>query len=394
LKKKNNLTFALNCFIIDIRNKKEIEKMNLNYSVPCHFGLESVVKYELAKIGAENIAAADGKVDFSGGLELIPRANIRLSTGERVRILLAEFYAATFQDLIDEAEAIPFEDFIGENDKFPVKGKALDSTLSSVPKIQATIKKAAVNRLSKTFGREFFEETGELFQIEFTAIKNVFRIYLDSSGAGLHKRGYRPRSNAAPIKETLAAGIIDLSRIRNFGVLYDPFCGSGTILIEALYKAYNIAPGLRRRFAAEKWGLVPEKVWADERAAAKADIKKDAEFEVVGFDNDPEAIALTLENAKNAGIPSKLTAKTRDIKDFAPEKGSIVVTNPPYGERMLEIKDAEKLYKTLGERIGEGVAASVISPHEQFEQFFGRKAFKKRKLYNGMMKCNLYMYKA
>jgi putative N6-adenine-specific DNA methylase len=370
--------------------------MKLNYSVPCHFGLESVVKFELAKIGAEEIAAADGKVDFSGGPELISRANIRLATGERVRILLAEFYATTFQDLIDEAEAIPFEDFIGVSDKFPVKGKALDCMLSSVPKLQATIKKAAVNRLSKKYNREHFEETGSLFQIEFTAIKNVFRIYLDTSGAGLHKRGYRPRSNAAPIKETLAAGIIDLSRIRDYRVLYDPFCGSGTILIEALYKAYNIAPGLRRKFAAESFGFIPESVWKDEREAARADIKRDADFEVIGFDNDPEAIALTLENAKRALPPDvlpKLTAKCRDIKDFAPAEASIVITNPPYGERMLEIRDAEVLYKKLGERTPPGIAASVISPHEDFEKFFGRRAFKKRKLYNGMMKCNLYIFK-
>ncbi|MDR0991539.1 MAG: class I SAM-dependent RNA methyltransferase [Ruminococcus sp.] len=364
--------------------------MLLNLSVPCHFGLESVVKYELAKIGAENISAADGKVDFSGDVSSLARANIRLACGERVRILLAEFYAATFQDLIDEAEAIPFEDFIGKNDKFPVKGKALDCALSSVPRIQATIKKAAVNRLSKKYGIENFSETDNLFQIEFTAIKNIFRIYLDSSGAGLHKRGYRPRSNAAPIKETLAAGMIDLARIRGTDRLFDPFCGSGTILIEAIYKAYNIAPGLKRKFAAENWGFIPQKIWEDEREAARADIKTDVQFEVFGYDNDPEAIALTLENAKHAGVANKLTAKTRDIKQFS-QDGGIVVTNPPYGERMLEIRDAERLYEELG-RHTPG-AAAVISPSEEFEKFFGRRAFKKRKLYNGMMKCNLFLFK-
>jgi putative N6-adenine-specific DNA methylase len=365
--------------------------MILNYSVPCHFGLESVVKYELAKIGGEEITAADGKVDFSGEAALLARANIRLACGERVRILLAEFYAATFQDLIDEAEAIPFEDFIGKNDRFPVKGKALDCALSSVPRIQATIKKAAVNRLSKKYGIENFPETDNLFQIEFTAIKNIFRVYLDSSGTGLHKRGYRPRSNAAPIKETLAAGMIDLARIRGFSRLYDPFCGSGTILIEAIYKAYNIAPGLKRKFAAENWGFIPAKTWAEEREAARADIKTDETFEVFGFDNDPEAIALTLENAKRAGVSHKLTAKTRDIKDFSPEADSITITNPPYGERLLEIKEAERLYAELGKHTHG--AAAVISPNEDFEKFFGRRAIKKRKLYNGMMKCNLYLYK-
>jgi putative N6-adenine-specific DNA methylase len=368
--------------------------MKLNFTAPCLFGLESVVKYELAKMGAENIAASDGKVDFSGDESILARANIRLSTGERVRILLAEFYAATFQDLIDEAEAIPFEDFIEKNDKFDVKaGNALDCALSSIPKIQATIKKAAVNRLEKKYGKGQLRETDNLFQIEFKAIKNVFRIYLDTSGDGLHKRGYRPRSNTAPIKETLAAGIIDLSRIRDYGVLYDPFCGSGTFLIEALYKSYNIAPGLKRKFAAENWGFINKKIWENEREAARADIKKEADFEVIGFDNDPEAISLTLENAKSAGVPKKYAANIRDVKDFSPEAGSIVITNPPYGERMLEIKDAERLYAELGKHTPPGVAASVISPNEEFERFFGRKAFKKRKLYNGNMKCNLFLFK-
>jgi putative N6-adenine-specific DNA methylase len=219
----------------------------------------------------------------------------------------------------------------------------------------------------------------------------VFRIYLDTTGAGLHKRGYRPASNAAPIAETLAAGIIDLSRIRNFGRLYDPFCGSGTFLIEAIYKAYNIAPGLKRRFAAEKWGFVPQKIWADEREAARADIKTDSDFEVFGFDNDPEAIALTLENAKRAGVANKITVKSRDIKDFKPDEGGIVITNPPYGERMLTPIDAQRLYAELGKHTSG--AAAVISPDEDFEKYFGRRAFKKRKLYNGMLKCNLYMFR-
>jgi putative N6-adenine-specific DNA methylase len=368
--------------------------MKLNFTAPCLFGLESVVKFELAKMGAENIAASDGKVDFAGDEALLARANIRLLTGERVRILLAEFYAATFQDLIDEAEAIPFDDFIEKNDKFVVKaGNALDCTLTSIPKIQATIKKAAVNRLEKKYGKEQLCETDNLFSIEFKAIKNVFRIYLDTSGDGLHKRGYRPRSNAAPIKETLAAGIIDLSRIRDYGVLYDPFCGSGTFLIEALYKAYNIAPGLKRKFAAENWGFIDKKIWQIEREAARAEIKTDGDFEVIGFDNDPEAVALTLENAKAAGVPKKITVKCRDIKDFSPEAGSIVITNPPYGERMLEIREAERLYGELGSHTPVGVAASVISPNEEFGRFFGRKAFKKRKLYNGNMKCNLFLFK-
>jgi putative N6-adenine-specific DNA methylase len=236
-------------------------------------------------------------------------------------------------------------------------------------------------------------ETGAMHQIEFTLRKNAISVYLDTSGEGLHKRGYRKNSNAAPIKETLASGIIDLARIKRAGAVTDPFCGSGTILIESAFKAMNIAPGLHRNFAAEKWDNFPREIWKEEREAAKADIITDADFHAYGFDYDPECVQLTLDNAKKADVGKNITVKNADIKNFKQSDG-VIICNPPYGERLLELREAEKLYSVMGERFAADREhpAFIISPHEEFEKFFGKKAAKKRKLYNGMMKCNLYMY--
>jgi putative N6-adenine-specific DNA methylase len=377
--------------------------MNFTLAAPCHFGLESVVKYELQKIGAEEINASDGKVTFTGDERMIARANIRLASAERVRIVLAESYADSFPELIAAVDSIPWDEYIGRDDAFQVKGSALDSKLSSVPKLQATVKKSAVNRLCETYGMSFCAETGPMHQIEFVLRKNAVSVYLDTSGEGLHKRGYRRNSNVAPIKETLASGIIDLARIRRQSRVMDPFCGSGTILIESVFKAADIAPGLNRRFAAEGWNGLPgagdsintnwKSMWDEERLAAKAEIGKDIEFSAEGFDYDPECVALTLDNAKKAGVRNRVGAKNRDFSDFKQEDG-VIITNPPYGERLLEIKEAEKLYRMMGERFAADREhpAYIISPHEEFEKFFGKKAAKKRKLYNGMIKCFLYMY--
>jgi putative N6-adenine-specific DNA methylase len=361
-------------------------------SAPCHFGLESVLKYEIKKIGGVDLSVSDGHIDFSGDGSVLARANIRVASAERVRILLAEFYAADFSSFIEEVDKITWEDFVGKDDKFPVKGSALNCDLSSVPRLQATVKKSAVNRLGNVYGLNSLPETGALFQIEFTGLKNVFRIYIDTTGAGLHKRGYRQFSNSAPIKETLASGITDLAKIKYENAVIDPFCGSGTLLIESVYRACNIAPGLKRRFTAQEWGFIDSKVWADEFAAARADIDTTKDFHAYGFDIDPEAIELTLQNAQKAGIKNRITVKCKDVKslkaaDF-PQGG--IITNPPYGERMLEIRDAEKLYREMGATFT--TPAAIISPSEEFEKFYGRRADKKRKLYNGMIKCNLYLY--
>ena len=361
---------------------------------PCHFGLESVLKYEIMKIGGTDLRVSDGKISFMGDENIIARANICLSVAERVLIELAEFKAVTFEELFQGVKKIELERYIGEKDAFPVKGSSLNSTLHSVPDCQSIIKKAAVERLKSKYGISWFEETGAAVQIKFTILKDVVSIYLDTSGIGLHKRGYRRNSNTAPIKETLAAGLIDLARVRPDSIVCDPFCGSGTILIESALKALRIAPGINRRFAAEKWNSLNSELWREERARAIDNVDRTAKFQGIGFDIDDSAVALTLDNAHKAGIKSRLKVEQADITKFVQPENSIVICNPPYGERMLELREAEDIYRKMGKVLGRGGGKSsyIISPHEQFESFFGANARKRRKLYNGMLKCQLFMY--
>lgn len=366
----------------------------MRITCPCLFGLESVLNYEIRKIGGEDIIVSDGRVSFTGDFSGVARANLWLSTAERVLIELASFEAKTFEQLYQGVKEIPLESFIGSNDAFPVKGHSVNSVLRSVPDCQKIIKKAAVDRLANVYKKSWFDEDGAVHQIQFNILKDKVSIYLDTSGEGLHKRGYRRNSNEAPIKETLAAGIIDFARVRSNSVVVDPMCGSGTFLIESAYKALQVAPGIRRRFAAENWGCIDENVWKEARAFALSSVDKEGSFKALGFDLDPECVALSQQNAKKAGVFSKVTVKQQDISKFKPEKGAITICNPPYGERLLDIKSAERLYKTMGERLHPDVdnPCYIISPHEDFEKFFGKRADKRRKLYNGMIKCQLFMY--
>ncbi|MBR1739007.1 MAG: class I SAM-dependent RNA methyltransferase [Ruminococcus sp.] len=366
----------------------------LRMCVPCHFGLESVVNYEVRSVGGEDIETSDGRVCFSGSFETLAKANLRIASGERVLIELGSFPATSFEELYQGTKALELERFVGKLDAFPVKGYSLGSKLHSVPDCQRIVKKAFVDRLSRIYGISYFEETGAKRQIQFSILKDKVTVYLDSSGEGLHKRGYRRNSNAAPIKETLAAGIIDLARVRRDSVVCDPMCGSGTFLIESAFKALKVAPGLRRSFAAEQWEQIPASVWQEARAEAMAMIDKEGAFRAFGFDIDDMAVELTRANAKKAGVGSKLVVKVQDITKLEMPESCITLCNPPYGERMLEIKEAEELYKKLGQVLSPSreKPCYIISPHEEFEKFFGKKADKKRKLYNGMIKCTLYMY--
>lgn len=366
----------------------------IKFSCPCHFGLESVLKFEIIKIGGEDIRVSDGKITFTGDENMIARANLCLSTAERVLIELGEFRAVTFEELFQGVKALELERFIGKDDAFPVKGYSLNSALHSVPDCQSIIKKAAVERLKSVYGISWFDETGAAVQIKFSILKDIVNVYLDTSGVGLHKRGYRRNSNAAPIKETLAAGIVDLARVRPDSVVCDPFCGSGTLLIEAALKALKIAPGINRRFAAEKWSSLNENIWREERTRAIDLVDRSAKFEGIGSDIDDSAVALTLDNAHKAGIKKRMKITQADVAQFCPPESSIVICNPPYGERLLELREAEDIYRKMGKVFGKGGSAQsyIISPHEQFEAFFGKNAKKRRKLYNGMIKCQLYMY--
>lgn len=364
---------------------------------PCHFGLESVLSYEIKKIGGQNVSVSDGRVSFTGDETMIARANICLSVAERVLLVVGEFVATTFDELFEGTKRLPFEKFIGKNDAFPVKGSSINSKLFSVSDCQSIIKKATVEHLKKVYGIEWFEESAATYQIQFSLMKDNVTIALDTTGAGLHKRGYRRGSgNMAPIKETLAAGIVDLARVRDNSVVIDPFCGSGTLLVEAAYKALDVAPGVNRNFAAQNWTCLDDNsVWQSEKEAALSRVKKDALFSAFGSDIDETAIELTRLNSKKAGVSSKISASVADIANFKCDNdNAIIICNPPYGERLLELSEAEKLYKTMGEVFSKSKAKAyyIISPHEDFEKLFGRKADKRRKLYNGMIKCQLFMY--
>lgn len=366
----------------------------ITLSCPCHFGTERTLKFEAARQGFENITATDGRITFEGDMSAIARANICLATAERVQILLGSFKAVTFDDLFEGVKALPLERFIGKDDAFPVTGHSLSSKLTSIPACQSVIKKAAVDRLSSRYHVNWFEESGALHRIQFNLIKDICTVYLDTSGEGLHKRGYRRSSNAAPIRETLAAGIADIAMVRRDSIVYDPFCGSGTILIESALKALNIAPGLKRRFAAESWAQITNEIWRSERERAISLVTKDTGFHAYGSDIDSECVALAMENARKAGVEKYITVKKADIKDFVNAEGTSVICNPPYGERMLEQQEARRIYTVMGKVFcaDREHPCAIITPDEEFEDLFGKKADKVRKLYNGMIKCGLYSY--
>lgn len=366
-----------------------------NLVAPCLFGLESLVADELKQMGAENVSAQNGRVLFTGDDRVLVRANLWSRYAERIQISLGSFTAKSFSELFDNVKKIPFEKYIEVLDAFPVKGWSVNSALHSIPDCQSIIKKAIVNRLAEKYKVSWFQETGVKKQISFSILKDNVTLTLETSGEGLHKRGYRKNSNDAPIKETLAAAMVKLARIYDDSVVYDPFCGSGTILIEAALMAKNIAPGLRRGFAAEKYHFIDSTVWQSERARAQDMINHDIPFRAVGSDIDKTCVELTLENAQKAGVAKCFDLSVADIKDFSlTTPRAIVITNPPYGERMLDTEKARKIEQTMGKVFikQKGYRYIVISQDEEFEKQFGRTADKRRKLYNGNLKCQLYMY--
>lgn len=368
---------------------------NIKYVAPCLLGLEGLAADELKRMDIQNVSAENGRVYFEGDLSTMARANIGSRYSERIQLLMGTFPAHSFEDLFQGVSKLDWENWIGIDDAFPIKGHSVNSKLASIPDCQKIIKKAVVKRLGSKYHTSWFEETGSVHQIQFLIMKDKVSIMLDTSGAGLHKRGYRRNSIIAPIKETLAAAMADLSHIRPYSTVIDPFCGSGTILIESALKALNIAPGISRGFAAEHWNSIPADVWKKERERARDLVKRDVEFQAYGCDIDDEAIQLTAENAKKAGVGSRIHVQKCNIKDFSFdfERGA-VICNPPYGERLLDMEKARELYKIMGEKFiqKQGWSYTIISPDDNFEKIFGRKADKRRKLYNGMIKCQVYMY--
>ena len=371
----------------------------LTLTAPCLFGLEGPLAHEIKRIGGDDVQAADGKVTFKGDFAMVARANIMLRMAERVCIVLGSFRAESFTELFDGVACLPIEQFVGRKDTFPVKGWSLKSALHSIPDCQKIIKRALVKRLEGVYKQSWFEETGPVHQVQFSILKDEVTIMLDTSGQGLHKRGYRKGSGkTAPIKETLAAGIADLAYIKPDCTVIDPMCGSGTLLIESALRACGIPPGAGRWFAAQKWKSIPQNVWGQEREKALSAVSAQSKFVGVGGDIDVEAVNITAENAAKAGVGSLITTSPVEIGEFKlPPQGEgkiIILCNPPYGERLLEIRAAENLYRQMGRVFlpRRDVSYHIITPHEKFEQLFGRKATKRRKLYNGMIRCQLYSY--
>ena len=368
--------------------------MDLRYCVPCLFGLEGLAADELRRLGMNGVSAENGRVYFSGTEEAAATANLCLRTGERVLIELGSFRAESFEQLFEGTRALPWERFLPKDGAFPVTGHSLNSKLASIPDCQRIIKKAVVERMKSRYRLEHFPESGAEYKIRFSIRKDLAPVFLDTSGTALHKRGYRPAHNAAPLRETLAAAMVQLARYRGRGDFAAPFCGSGTIPIEAALIAKNRAPGLNRSFAAMDWRTLDSAIWTCAKEAAIAR-EFHGDYAILGTDNDPKAVAIARKNAERAGVTDCVRFEVADARDFAlqTERG-VLVTNPPYGERILEKQEAEALYAAFGRALARvpGWQLFLLSSHADFERFFGKKADKKRKLYNGMIKCDLYMY--
>lgn len=368
--------------------------MNYTLCTPTLFGLEGLVADELRFHGKlSDVRAENGRVLFEGSDHTLAWANINLRCAERVLIRLAEFPAATFDALFEGVRALPWEEFLPKDAAFPVKGHSLDSALHSVPDCQKIIKKAIASRLTQAYGIGWFEESGAKAQVQFSIMHDRAEIFLDTTGPGLHKRGYRANANAAPLRETLAAAMVKLARWRGREPLYDPFCGSGTIAIEAALIAQKRAPGLLRAFDAEKWPFLAPGVWsaAREEAVSLADPQP---FPIFASDIDPACVDLTRENARKAGVGPTVTVSRQDAcsLDFSSLTGTLLA-NPPYGERLLDIEQARALYGRYGAAAGRSpLKQYILTADADFERAFGFFADKKRKLYNGMLRCDLYMY--
>ena len=371
-----------------------MDEYQFQFCVPCLFGVEGLVADELRRMNIREVRAEDGRVLFSGSLADCAAVNLSLRCGERVLMEIGSFPAKSFDALFEGTRALPWENILPRDAAFPVTGYSLDSALFSVPDCQRIIKKAVVERMKARYHQDHFPESGAEYKIRFSLRKDHASLYLDTSGTALHKRGYRPAHTEAALRETLAAAMVKLARYRGKGDFCDPFCGSGTIAIEAALAALNRAPGLYRSFAAEDWAFFDPALWQQARAAAIA-AEYSGEYRIFASDIDPRAIQIARDNAVRAGVDHLIEFSVADACHFSrqTERG-VIVTNPPYGERLLDRKQAEELYQGFGAAVSglENWSLYVLSSHTEFERCFGRTADKKRKLYNGMIKCDLFMY--
>ncbi|BCN29673.1 THUMP domain-containing class I SAM-dependent RNA methyltransferase [Anaeromicropila herbilytica] len=367
------------------------------FVAPCHFGLEAVLKKEILDLGYEIVSVEDGKVTFTGGVDAICRSNIFLRTTERVLLKVAKFKAETFEELFEKTKLIPWENYIPVDGKFWVaKATSIKSKLFSPSDIQSIMKKAMVERLKVKYNVSWFEESGMEFPIRVTFMKDEVTIGIDTSGASLHKRGYRKLVSKAPITETLAAALIMLTPWNKDRILVDPFCGSGTIPIEAAMIGANIAPGMNRSFLSESWThLIPKKTWYAAIEEAHSLIKEDVELNIQGYDMDGEIVKAARENAKLAGVDQYIHFQQRSVSDLShPKKYGFIITNPPYGERLEEKEELPKLYKEIGRTFNalDSWSYYIITSYEDVQKYIGRQADKNRKIYNGMLKTYFYQF--
>lgn len=363
----------------------------------CLFGLEKQLGEEIDALGCKRLDTMDGRVTFAGELADIARANIRLRCAERVYVRLGQFPVRTFTELFDGVRALPLERYIGKSDAFPVKGHAIKSTLFSVPDCQSIVKKAVVERLSSIYGIKWFPEEGIKYQIEFFIFKDLATVMIDTSGIALHKRGYRPAAGIAPLRETLGAALALNARPREDVLFWDPFCGSGTIVIEAAMILRNMAPGFGRRFSAMEFPWISRDEWKNAADEAKSLVRHDVHPEILGSDIDETVLQYARENAERAGMGKYIKffkADAREIRKPSADRRGTIVCNPPYGERMMKMPAVEALYRDLGHAFSrlDPWQIYVLTSHEKFEMLYGRRADKVRRLYNGMIPCNLYQY--
>ena len=369
----------------------------MEWIAPCHFGLESVLKREIQDLGYETVQVEDGRVTFCGGIEAVCRANIFLRTAERILLKVGSFPAVTFEELFDRTKEIPWEDYIPEDGKFWVaKAASVKSRLFSPSDIQSIMKKAMVERLKSKYHMQWFRESGASYPVRVFLMKDIVTVGIDTTGISLHKRGYRPAAGKAPIAENLAAALILLTPWKKDRILVDPFCGSGTFPIEAAMMAANIAPGMNRSFIAETWAnLVEKRAWYEAVNESHDMIRDEIETDIQGYDADPEVLRTARRNAEDAGVAHLIHFQQREVKDLShPKKYGFIITNPPYGERLEEKSALPQLYREFGEafRRLDSWSAYMITSYEDAERYFGRKADRNRKIYNGMLRTYFYQF--
>ncbi|MBQ7501098.1 class I SAM-dependent RNA methyltransferase [bacterium] len=371
--------------------------MKFNLTATCSLGLEAVAARELKRLGMQDIRSENGRVNFTGNASDLCRANMWLRSADRVWWRIKTFSCRSFEDLFLGLKSIPWAQFLPVDSRFPVDAHSYNSALTSLPAIQRTAKKAVVEVMQNYYRRTVLSEEGQThFPIKIFLVKDVCEVMADTSGSGLHRRGYRTLNAAAPLRETLAAALVQLSYWNKDRILVDPFCGSGTIAIEAAMIGLNMAPGLTRKFAAETWPFIEREAWQEALQEAEEGFDRRSRLQIYGFDKDPQVLKLARFHLRQSNLENRgIEFAQKDAVDFqSRSQYGVVITNPPYGQRLLEMEEAEGLYEILG-RIYEGMPTwsyYIISSHPEFEDFFAHKAYRKRKVYNGMIACNYFQY--